>query len=203
VKLYGLKNAPNPRRVKIFLAEKKITLPIEELDIETGEHKTAAFLAKNSLGQLPVLELDDGTTLTESVAICRYFEETVPEPPLFGRSTIERAQVEMWNRRMEIELLLPTIDVFVHTHPFWVGKREQMPDWGIKQRAHLVERMRWLDDELKGRPFIGIDRYNIADITAQVALLTARGVCGLPIPEDHKNLARWWGAVSKRPTARA
>ena len=203
MKLYGLKNAPNPRRVKIFLAEKRVTLPIEELDIETREHKTPAFLAKNSLGQLPVLELDDGTTLTESVAICRYFEEMAPEPPLFGRSTIERAQVEMWNRRMEIELLLPTIDVFVHTHPFWKGKREQMPDWGARQKAHLVERMRWLDGELEDRPFIGIDRYNIADITAQVALLTARGVCALPIPEDHKNLARWWAAVSKRPTARA
>jgi len=204
MKLYSLKNAPNPRRVRIFLAEKRVAIPIEEIeDVETGLHRKPEFRAKNSLAQLPVLELDDGTTLTESVAICRYFEETVPEPPLFGRSTIERAQVEMWNRRMEIELLLPTIDVFVHTHPFWTGKREQMPDWGSKRRAHLVERMRWLDDELKDRPFIGVDRYNIADITAQVALLTARGACGLPIPDDHKNLARWWGAVSKRPTARA
>jgi glutathione S-transferase len=204
MKLYSLKNAPNPRRVRIFLAEKRVSIPIEEIeDVETGLHRKPEFHAKNSLAQLPVLELDDGTTLTESVAICRYFEETVPEPPLFGRSTIERAQVEMWNRRMEIELLLPTIDVFVHTHPFWAGKRAQMPTWGERQRVHLVERMRWLDDELKDRPFIGIDRYNIADITAQVALLTARGACGLPIPEDHKNLTRWWGAVSKRPTARA
>ena len=204
MKLYSLKNAPNPRRVRIFLAEKRVTLPIEEIeDVVTGLHRAPEFRAKNSLAQLPVLELDDGTTLTESVAICRYFEETVPEPPLFGRSTIERAQVEMWNRRMEIELLLPTIDVFVHTHPFWAGKREQMPDWGARQKAHLVERMRWLDEELEGRQFIGIDRYNIADITAQVALLTARGACGLPIPDDHKNLARWWSAVSKRPTARA
>ena len=204
MKLYSLKNAPNPRRVRIFLAEKRVTLPIEEIeDVVTGLHRAPEFRAKNSLAQLPVLELDDGTTLTESVAICRYFEETVPEPPLFGRSTIERAQVEMWNRRMEIELLLPVIDVFVHTHPFWKGKREQMPDWGARQKAHIVERMRWLDDELKDRQYIGIDRYNIADITAQVALLTARGACGLPIPDDHKNLARWWGAVSKRPTARA
>jgi len=204
MKLYSLKNAPNPRRVRIFLAEKRVTLPIEEIeDVVTGLHRAPEFRAKNSLAQLPVLELDDGTTLTESVAICRYFEEMVPEPPLFGRSTIERAQVEMWNRRMEIELLLPTIDVFVHTHPFWQGKREQMPEWGARQKAHLVERMRWLDGELEDRSFIGIDRYNIADITAQVALLTARGACGLPIPDDHKNLARWWGAVSKRPTARA
>jgi glutathione S-transferase len=203
MKLYGLKNAPNPRRVKIFLAEKKISLPLEELDIETREHQTPAFLAKNPLGQLPVLELDDGTILCESVAICRYFEEMVPEPPLFGRSALERAQVEMWNRRMELELLLPVIDVFVHTHPFWVGKREQMPAWGEERRKQLVERMRWLDGELAGREFIGIDRYNIADITAQVALLTARGAMKIAIPEDHKNLSRWWAAVSQRPTARA
>jgi glutathione S-transferase len=203
MKLYGLKNAPNPRRVKIFLAEKKVTLPIEELDIETGQHKAPAFLAKNSLGQLPVLELDDGTTLCESIAICRYFEEMVPEPPLFGRSTLERAQVEMWNRRMELELLLPVIDVFVHTHPFWVGKREQMPAWGEERRKQLIERMRWLDGELEGREFIGIDRYNIADITAQVGLLTARGAMKIAIPEDHTNLSRWWASVTKRPTARA
>src|SRR6185437_13078511 len=175
VKLYGLKNAPNPRRVKIFLAEKKIALPVEELDIETRQHKTPEFLTKNSLGQLPVLELDDGTTLSESIAICRYFDEMV----------------------------LPVIDVFVHTHPFWVGKRHQIPVWGEAQRMMLVDRMRWLDTELEGRRYIGIDRYNMADITAQVALLTARGVAKLPIPEDHKNLSRWWAGVTKRPTARA
>jgi glutathione S-transferase len=203
VKLYGLKQAPNPRRVKIFLAEKRIVLPIEELDIETRQHLTPEFLAKNPLGQLPVLDLDDGTTLTESIAICRYFEEMVPEPPLFGRSALERAQVEMWNRRMELELLLPTIDVFVHTNPFWIGKRTQIAAWGEQRRKVLVERMGWLDRELAGREFIGIDRYNIADITAQVALLTARGALKLAIPEDHPNLTRWWNAVSSRPTARA
>lgn len=203
MKLYDLKNAPNPRRVKIFLAEKRISVPIEELDIETRQHQTPAFLAKNPLGQLPVLELDDGTVLCESIAICRYFEEMVPEPPLFGRSTLERAQVEMWNRRMELELLLPVIDVFVHTHPFWVGKREQMPAWGEERRRQLIERMRWLDRELEGREFIGIDRYNMADITAQVALLTARGAMKIAIPEDHRDLSRWWGAVTRRPTARA
>lgn len=203
MKLYSLKDAPNPRRVRIFLAEKKVKLPIEEFDMDAGAHRTPSFLAKNPLGALPVLELDDGTTIAESVAICRYFEETIPEPQLFGRSTLEHAQVEMWNRRMELELLLPTIDVFVHTHPFWVGRRAQMPEWGATQRQLLIERMRWLDKELKDRPFVGIDRYTIADITAQVALLTARGALKVAIPEDHKNLTRWWKAVSTRPTARA
>ncbi|MBX9944624.1 MAG: glutathione S-transferase family protein [Reyranella sp.] len=203
MKLYSLKNGVNPRRVRIFLAEKRVTVPIEEFDMETAGHRAPAFLAKNPLGTLPVLELDDGTMISESVAICRYFEETIPEPPLFGRSTLERAQVEMWNRRMELEILLPTIDVFVHTHPFWAGKRPQVAAWGEQRRAQLVSRMRWLDGELKDRAFVGIDRYNIADITAQVALLTARGALKLPIPDDHKNLARWWNAVSSRPSARA
>lgn len=203
MKLYDLKGAPNPRRVKIFLAEKRIKVPIETLDLEAGAHLTPEFLARNPLGKLPVLELDDGTVLCESVAICRYFEEMVPEPPLFGRSTLERAQVEMWNRRMEHELLLPVIDVFVHTHPLWVGRREQIAAWGEAQRKLLVERMRWLDRELEGKEFIGVQRYDMADITAQVALLTARGVARLPIPDDHKNLTRWWASVSKRPTARA
>jgi len=203
VKLYSLKNGVNPRRVRIFLAEKRISLPIEEFDMESAGHKAPAFLVKNPLGTLPVLELDDGTMISESVAICRYFEEMIPEPPLFGRSMLERAQVEMWNRRMELELLLPVIDVFVHTNPFWKGRRAQVGPWGEARRAQVVERMRWLDRELEGRPFIRIDRYNIADITAQVALLTARGALKLPIPDDHPNLARWWTAVSSRPTARA
>jgi len=181
MKLYSLKNGVNPRRVRIFLAEKRVAIPIEEFDMESAGHKAPAFLAKNPLGTLPVLELDDGTLIAESVAICRYFEESIPEPPLFGRSILERAQVEMWNRRMELELLLPTIDVFVHTHPYWVGKRRQVGEWGEARRVQVVERMRWLDGELQGRTFIGVDRYNIADITAQVALLTARGACGLPI----------------------
>ncbi|MFZ5779432.1 MAG: glutathione S-transferase family protein [Pseudomonadota bacterium] len=203
MKLYSLKNGVNPRRVRIFLAEKRISVPVEEFDMESAGHKAPAFLSKNPLGTLPLLELDDGTVISESVAICRYFEEMVPEPPLFGRSTLERAQIEMWNRRMELELLLPVIDVFVHTNPFWKGRRVQVGPWGDARRAQVIERMGWLDRELEGRPFIGIDRYNISDITAQVALLTARGALKLPIPEDHRNLARWWAAVSSRPTARA
>jgi glutathione S-transferase len=203
VKLYSLKNGVNPRRVRIFLAEKRVAIPIEEFDVESAGHKAPAFLVKNPLGTLPVLELDDGTLIAESVAICRYFEESIPEPPLFGRSILERAQVEMWNRRMELELLLPTIDVFVHTHPYWVGKRRQVGEWGEARRVQVVERMHWLDGELRDRHFIGVDRYNIADITAQVALLTARGALRLAIPEDHKNLTRWWNAVSARPSARA
>ena len=203
MKLYSLKDAPNPRRVRIFLAEKRAQVPVHEFDMDTRGHREPAFLARNPLGQLHVLETDTGEFITESVAICRLFEELTPEPPLFGRSAHERVLVEMWNRRMEHELLLPVIDVFVHCHPFWAGRRAQLPAYGDLRRLHIVERMRWLDGELEGREFIGVDRYNIADITAQVALLTARGACKLPIPEDHANLTRWWKAVTKRPSARA
>ena len=203
MKLYSLKNAPNPRRVRIFLAEKRAEVPIEEFDMDTMGHKAPSFLLRNPLGQLPVLELDTGETISESVAIFRYFEELMPEPPLFGRSAHERVLVEMWNRRMEHELLLPVIDVFVHTHGFWAGRREQVSSYGELRRLQVRERMLWLDRELEGREFIGVDRYNIADITAQVAILTARGALKLAIPEDHKTLTRWWAAVTKRPSARA
>lgn len=203
MKLYSLKDAPNPRRVRIFLAEKRARVPVEEFDMTKMGHKSPAFLARNPLGQLPVLELDTGEIITESVAICRYFEEMMPEPPMFGRSSHERVLVEMWNRRMEHELLLPVIDVFIHCHEFWVGRRPQISNYGDLRRMQVMERMRWLDGELEGREFIGVDRYNIADITAQVAILTARGALKIAIPEDHRNLARWWAAVSRRPTARA
>jgi len=203
MKLYDGGRAPNPRRTRIFLAEKGIKLPIEQVDLGHLEQKSPAYAAINPLMRVPALVLDDGTVITESIAICRYFEESVPEPPMFGRSVLERAQVEMWNRRMELELLLPVIDAFVHTHPFWIGKRRQVREWGDARREQVITRMRWLDSELKDREFIGIDRYNVADITAQVALLTARGVAKLPIPEDHENLSRWWADVTKRPTARA
>ncbi|HTR83940.1 MAG TPA: glutathione S-transferase family protein [Reyranella sp.] len=203
MKLYSLKGAPNPRRVRIFLAEKKARVPVEELELEAGTHRQPEFLQRNPLGLLPVLELDTGETISESIAICRYFDELMPEPPLFGRSSRERVDVEMWTRHMEHELLLPVIDVFIHTHPLWAGRRPQIAAYGDLRHGLLVERLKWLDGVLKDREFIAADRYTVADITAQVAVLTGRAVAKLVIPEDHKNLARWWGAVSKRPTARA
>lgn len=207
MKLYLLKNGVNPRRVRIFLAEKRVRLgtdlPFDEFDMESMGHKKPEYLARNPMGTLPALELDDGTMIAESVAICRYFEETITEPVLMGRGALGAATVEMWNRRMELELLQPTINVFLHSHPFWVGKRTQIADWGAAQRAHVVERMKWLDAELKDRPFVAGETYSIADITVQVALLTARGALKLSIPDDHANLARWYAAVSNRPSARA
>jgi glutathione S-transferase len=202
MKLYNLKAAPNPRRVRIFLAEKVIAVPLVEIDLAKGENRTPEFLAKNPLGLLPVLELDDGSVITESVAICRYFEEQQPTPPLFGATLLERARIEMWNRRAELEVMLPLIDHFVHTHAFWQGRRLQSAEVGELARDTALKRMAWLDAELAAREFLAGERYSMADITLQCALLLGKNT-GAPIPETLTHLSRWFAAVTARPTARA
>lgn len=202
MKLYDLKAGMNPRRVRIFLAEKGLTIPRVEVDMAGGENQRAPYLAINPMGKMPVLELDDGTHLAESMAICRYIEELHPEPNLFGALPLERAQIEMWNRRMEIEIMRPIQDVFQNLSSFWLGRRVQIADYGELAQKTAAERMSWLDGELAKRPFIAGDRYTVADITAQCALLLGKNT-GTPIPADLTNLNRWFGEVSSRPTARA
>jgi glutathione S-transferase len=202
MKLYDLKAGMNPRRVRIFLAEKGIEVPIVPIDMMKGENQTPEFLKLNPLGTLPVLELDDGTILTESVAICRYFEFSKPEPNLFGRGGLEQAQVEMWSRRLELELMRPLADQFRHLSPFWKGRLTQIQEYGEAQRTRLSQVMEWLDRELATRPYMAGERYTIADITAQCAFLLGKNT-GAPIPDGLHNLKRWWDLVSERPTARA
>ena len=202
MKLYDLKAGLNPRRVRIFLAEKGITIPTVEIDMMGGENKAETFLAKNPMGTMPVLEFDDGSYLAESIAICRYFEELHPDPPLFGRDPLERARIEMWNRRMELEIQRPIQDVFINTAPMWKTRRQQVPEYGRVMQAQVLERMAWLNRELATRRYIAGDTYTVADITAQCAFLLGKHT-GTPIPEDMKDLLRWYGEVTSRPTARA
>jgi glutathione S-transferase len=202
MKLHDLKAGTNPRRLRIFLAEKGISLPTVQVDMNSGENRQPAYLALNPLGTMPTLELDDGTVLTESIAICRYFEELQPEPPLFGTSALERAQVEMWNRRLELELQTPIQHAFVHLSPFWQGRRPQVSAYGEVARARALEVMRLLDAEIGSRPFFVGPRYTVADITAQCALLLGKHT-GTVIPPELGNLARWFAEVSARPSARA
>ena len=202
MKLYDLKAGMNPRRGRIFLAEKGIEGPRVDVDMMKGENATPAFLALNPLGKLPVLELDDGTVLTESMAICRYFEELHPEPPLFGRDPLDRAKVEMWNRRMELEIAYPMTQVFQHGYEFWKGRITQVPAFGEVCREKLRDRMNWLDAELADRNYIAGDSYTVADITAQCGLLMGKAV-DMRIPETLENLSRWYASVVSRPTARA
>jgi glutathione S-transferase len=202
MKLYDSRTAPNPRRVRIFLAEKGVAVPTEQVDIVAAVNRRPEFRAKNPLGTVPVLELDDGTCLAESVAICRYFEETHPSPPLMGTDARDRALVEMWQRRMEFELLLPVAQVFRNGHPFFAGRVPQVPEWAEASRRHAAASMVWLDRELAGREFIAGDRFTIADITALCAIDFGR-VSKIRIAPEQANLARWHAAVAARPSAQA
>jgi glutathione S-transferase len=200
--LYDSKVAPNPRRVRIFLAEKGIEVPTKQVDIGKGESREPAFLAKNPLGGLPVLELDDGTCIAESLAICRYFEELQPQPPLLGTDAKDRAIVEMWSRRSELELWRFVTGCFQNTHDFFKGRIEQVPAWGELCRKTARERLAWFDRELASRAFIAGERFTIADITVLCAIDFGR-VVDIRIAPAQKNLARWHEAVSSRPSAKA
>ena len=202
MKLYDARTAPNPRRVRIFLAEKGISVPVEEVDIVSAQNRSAEFRAKNVMGTLPVLELDDGTTIAESVAICRYFEELQPEPPLMGTDAKDRALVEMWQRRMEYEVFLPITQVFRNGHAFFKGRIPQVPEYGEVCRKHAEQRLEWLDGVLADRPFVAGERYTIADITALCAIDFGR-VSNIRVTPEQPNLARWHAVVSSRPSAKA
>ena len=202
MKLYDARTAPNPRRVRIFLAEKSISVPVEQVDIVSAQNRSAEFRAKNAMGTLPVLELDDGTTIAESVAICRYFEELQPEPPLLGTDAKDRALVEMWQRRMEYEVFLPITQVFRNGHAFFKGRIPQVPEYGEVCRKHAEQRLEWLDGVLADRPFVAGERYTIADITALCAIDFGR-VSSIRVTPEQPNLARWHAAVSSRPSAKA
>ena len=202
MKLYDARTAPNPRRVRVFLAEKGISVPVEQVDIVSAQNRSAEFRAKNAMGTLPVLELDDGTTIAESVAICRYFEELQPDPPLMGTDAKDRAAIEMWQRRMEFELFLPITQVFRNGHAFFKGRIPQVPEYGEVCRKHAEQRLEWLDGVLADRPFVAGERYTIADITALCAIDFGR-VSNIRVTPEQPNLARWHAAVSSRPSAKA
>ena len=199
MKLYTSRVAPNPRRVAIFLAEKGVEVPLVEVDLANRQNFEPDFVAKNPLARIPVLELDDGACLCESVAICRYFEELRPEPPLFGVDARDKASVEMWNRRMEFEVLGNISFAFRHSHPYWKGRIEQAPVFGDLCRRAVEERMEWLDEELEERSFIAGDRFSVADITAVCAFDFGR-LAKIRPPESLTNLNRWYASVSARPS---
>ena len=203
MKLYDSKFAPNPRRTRIFLAEKGISVPMEHVDIGAKQHKTAEYAAVNPLQRMPALVLDDGTVITESIAICRYFEALQPEPPLFGVGAKDIALVEMWNRRCELNLFFPVAHVFRHTHPAMKELEvPQLPDWAEANRPKIAEFFTVLDDQLKDNEFIAGTRYTVADITALCAVDFTKPA-RVTVSEELANLKRWREAVSARPSAKA
>ncbi len=203
MKLYDGGRAPNPRRVKVFLAEKAITVPTEQVDLGQLAHKSPAYAAINPLQRVPALELDDGTVICESIAICRYFEQLHPEPPLFGQGPKDMAMVEMWERRVEFHLLAPISHVFRHSHPAMKDMEvPQVPAWADANRPRAMDFLALLDRELKDRRYVAGDRYTVADITGMIAVDFMKPA-KLAVPDTLTNLKRWHDEVSARPSAKA
>ncbi len=203
MKLYNSNFAPNPRRVRIFLAEKGVSIPRVEVDLGKLEHKTPEFSALNPFQTIPALQLDDGTVIGESIAICRYIEELHPDPNLFGATALERATIEMWQRRVEWRLLLPVAQVFRHTHPRMALLEDpQVADWAAANRPRALGSMAIFDRILRDRPFVAGDRFTVADITGLVALdFTKQARIGIPPELGSLNL--WRERLAARPSAAA
>lgn len=210
MKLYDMVKAPNPRRVRMFLHEKGIAVPCEPVDIAGGGNLAPAYLAINPRGVVPTLVLDDGTTIDESMAICRYFDALHPEPDLFGRTALEIAQVECWQRRCELDGIFAVASVFRNTAPLFAGRGMPGTAPALAQSAELAERGRVLtahfldvlDARLGATAYVAGDRFTVADITALVAIDFAKWV-RIRVPEYHANTRRWYDEVSARPSARA
>jgi glutathione S-transferase len=203
MKLYEFAMAPNPRRVRMFIAEKGISIPVEQVDLMTAQNRTPQFLAKNPSGGLPVLELDDGSYIAESVAICRYLEALHPEPRLMGVDARDQAVVEMWQRRMELELMAPVSRTVQNTHPMFKARMKQFADYGEAQREAVAARLERMDRELEGGKFVAGDRFTIADITPFVAIEFGSMLGAVKIDPSLQRLTRWRESIASRPSAKA
>ena len=195
--------APNPRRVRIFLAEKKVEMRFEELDLMSSELKSESFTKLNPWQRVPILILDDGRVLSETVAICRYFEEINPKPALMGEGAFGRANVEMWQRRVEQGLFQSVAHVFRHLHPRMSHLEvPQVQAWGEANRLKVDDELARLDKQLANSPFVAGESYSIADITAFVAVAFMKPA-KLEISPSLFNITRWRDAMSARPSAHA
>jgi glutathione S-transferase len=203
MKLYDAAIAPNPRRVRWLMAEKGINdIEVVPISIPDGEHKRPDYLAKAGVPTLPMLEMDDGTCVTESIAICRYLETRYPEPNLFGRTPEETAVIEMWMRRAEMMVATPFMLGVRLTHPGFAGLETPAPEVGAWNQQGALRALKVLDRQLQGRDWLAADRLTIADIVAFIGIDFAR-IVRLRPPEDLTNVVRWAAAMRARPAASA
>lgn len=202
MKIYEASTAPNPRRVRIFLAEKGIEMEYVQLDIGAGENLSAGLRKKNPSTKVPFLELDDGNCIGETIAICRYFEELHPETPLMGTGALEKAQIEMWQRNVEFYFLLQVGMCFQHSTGYFKDRMTPVADYGKAAGALAVSFLDTLEERLAASAYVAGDAFSIADITLLCALDFARVVKIRP-SEQHVNIARWYADVSARPSAKA
>jgi glutathione S-transferase len=201
MKLYVFALAPNPRKVLVYLKEKGLDVPMETVDIMQGKNRTPEFLAKNPLGGLPVLELDDGGHLTESLAIIEYLEDLHPTPPMIGTTPLERARVRELERIAEIGVMTGVAAVFQNTSPFFAGRLKQSPEAAENGRARIANNLKVIDDRIGKNPFVAGSRPSIADCTLCAALGFGE-FAGIPLDEaQFPNAARWHAEFKKRPSA--
>lgn len=202
MKFYAAPYAPNPRRVAMFIAEKGLEIERIDVNLQAGEHRTPDFLRKSPLSQVPVLELDDGRTLTESRAICVYLDATFPEPNLMGRDAFERAEIEMWDRRAELLLAQPMMMWVRHGHPAMAAvERNQAENVSAYYQSQALRMAKWFDRELASREWIAGDRFTIADITAACGIDFAKMMRWRP-DDETPNLRRWRAAIAERPAGK-
>ena len=199
VRLVTCSTAPNPRRVNVFLAEKGLDLPRQEIDIATRAHYAPEHLARFGSHHLPALELDDGTTLTETVAICRYLEALAPEPNLMGRDGLEAAKIEQWMRRIEFQVAMPLFYVFRHTHPAMATLETQVPALADAHRPRLADGLALLNRRLEASAYVAGDRFTLADTLAYTTLDFAR-VAKVRPDDDHVGTLRWMAELAARPS---
>ena len=202
MKLYDNPRGQNPKRVRMFLAEKGVEIPLVNVDLMNYEQLSDDYLQVNSLGRVPVLELDDGTRLTESIGICRYLETIYPEPNLFGTDPVEVAEIEMWTRRLELEVNMHVTNMMRHSSPFFAKTMVQVPEMVEASKEMLGRRLAWLDDELGDREFIAGDRYTMADIVGWAGLLMIP-ILKYEVDPSLTNYLRWIETISTRPNADA
>jgi glutathione S-transferase len=201
--LYDGGRAPNPRRVRIFLAEKGIDMALVPVDMAKGQHMSAEMKRLNPLAELPVLELDDGTIITETMAICRYFEALHPATALFGTTPVEIATIEMWQRRVELKLFASVAAAFRHTHPAMANSEvPQVAAWGEANKPKALAAMQMLDQQLAANRFICGEDITVADITAMIALDFTKPA-KIMVPEELVHLQHWYNAMKARPSASA
>jgi len=202
MKLYDFAGAPNPKRLRVFLAEKGIEVPVESIDIISGQNRQPDFLKKNPSGGLPVLQLDDGSYLPESLAIMEYFDELHPEPPMIGKTPVERARTRAAERIAELGVLTQVGTIFQNTHPFMAGRIKQSADAAENARARLQASLKVLDDMIGTHPFVAGTRPSIADCTLLAALEFA-SFAGVELDPSFKNITRWYTTFKERPSAQA
>lgn len=189
--------APNPRRVRLFLAAKGLTVEEKMVSLMAREHKSDAVLALNPRGQVPFLELDDGRVIAESISICRYLDELHPQPPLIGSTAFERAETDMWIRRVETGLGTPVSQFWQHGHPYTAKLVNQIPAMGEAAKPQALAMMGWFDGELAGRPWLAGERFTLADISL-LSIVDFAGWIGIGMPEEAGHLRDWHGRATAR-----